>query len=73
MDKKDLIIGGHYKTPSGAIFEFLKIDDSGDIVMKPIRDYMKIQSGITTFFWWFSFYLIEVEKVFIKQNLDEKI
>jgi len=63
MTAKDLIIGNHYKTPSDSIFEFIKLDDRGDIVMQSVRNCMKIQQGITVFFWWFAEDLEEVEKL----------
>lgn len=55
--------GNHYKTSSGAIFEFIELDRDGDIVMQAIRNYMKIQSGITTFFKWYAEDLEEVKKL----------
>jgi len=63
MTLAELKKGNHYKTTSGAIFEFIEFDRDGDIVMKEIRNYMKIQSGITTFFKWYAEDLEEVEKL----------
>lgn len=55
-------VGKYYETKTGSVFEFIKFDSDGDLVMKAIRNHMKIQSGITTFFKWYAEDLIEIDK-----------
>jgi len=53
MKLEDMIVGNYYITRSEAVFEFMGINENGDIKMKSYKNCMKIQQGNVVFHYMF--------------------